>query len=122
MVGPSKRRNNWNVISMLHWVHFGKEHTLSPQIDRRAHVFRVYHVLEMARHVVVWLMILKNLAFWIRDPNPRSGTWRRKLDDLKRKGIGGVAEAVYATTLLKRVSLWENKFWFQDNTYAGCAT
>lgn len=76
----------------------------------------------MARHVVVWLMILKNLAFWIRDPNPRSGTWRRKLDDLKRKGIGGVADAVYATTLLKHVSMWDNKVWFQDTTYAGCAT
>ena len=49
-------------------------------------------------------MTLKNLAFCTNDPKPRSGTWKRRLDDLKRKGIGGVAEAVYATTLLHRVS------------------
>ena len=53
-------------------------------MDRRIQVLRVYHVLEIARHDVVWLMILKNLAFCMKDPNPRSGTCRRKLDDLKR--------------------------------------
>jgi hypothetical protein len=34
------------------------------------------------------------------EPKPRSGTWKRRFDDLNRKGIGGVLEAVYATTLL----------------------
>lgn len=64
----------------------------------------VCHVVETARHVAVWLMFLKNLEFCTKDPKPRSGTCRRKLEDLKRKGIGGVADAVYATTLLPYVS------------------
>lgn len=87
-------------------------------MDRRIHVLRVYHVVEMARHVVVWLMTLKNLAFCTNDPNPRSGTCRRKLDDLKRNGIGGVEDAVYATTLLQWMSDWTANT-SQVMTYAG---
>jgi hypothetical protein len=45
-------------------------------------------------------MTLKNLTFCTKVPKPRSGTWKRMLDDLKRYGRGGVVEAVYATTLL----------------------
>jgi hypothetical protein len=50
-------------------------------------------------------MTLKNLTFCTKVPKPRSGTWKRMLDDLKRYGRGGVVEAVYATTLLRGVSI-----------------
>lgn len=39
--------------------------------------------------------------FCTSEPKPRSGTWNRTFDDLKRKGTGGALEAVYATTLLR---------------------
>lgn len=74
--------------------------TLSPQMDRRNHVLSVWYTLAKVLHVAVSLMTLKNLTFCAREPKPRSGTWKRRLDDLKRNGSGGVADAVYATTLL----------------------
>lgn len=80
--------------------------TLSPHIDLRSHVFTVWYIVASVLHVAVWLMTLKNLTFWTKDPKPRSGTWNRRLEDLKRKGRGGVEEVVYATTLLLRVSFW----------------
>lgn len=57
-------------------------------------------MVASARHVAVLLIVRKNCVFWTSDPKPRSGTWNRTLEDLKRKGTGGVLEAVYATTLL----------------------
>jgi hypothetical protein len=42
------------------------------------------------------------------------------LEDLNRNGMGGVVEAVYATTLLYAVSLWTCSL--GQATYAGCAT
>lgn len=74
--------------------------TLSPHTVLRNHVLRVWNVVARARHVAVLLMVRKNLVFCTMEPKPRSGTWKRMLEDLKRKGIGGVLEAVYATTLL----------------------
>lgn len=64
--------------------------TLSPQTVLRIHVLRVWYVVARARHVAVLLMTRKNLVFWTMEPKPRSGTWNRTLDDLKRKGTGGV--------------------------------
>jgi len=74
--------------------------TLSPHTVLRSHVLRVWKAVASVRHDAVWLMVLKNLLLSINEPRPRLGTWKRMLDDLKRKGIGGVLEAVYATTLL----------------------
>lgn len=61
-------------------------------------------MVASVRHVAVLLMVRKNWVFWTMEPKPRSGIWNRTLDDLKRKGTGGVLEAVYATTLLYRNS------------------
>lgn len=74
--------------------------TLSPHIDRLSQVLAVWNKVASVFHVAVSLMTLKKLMFCSSDPKPRSGTWKRRLEDLKRKGSGGITEAVYATTLL----------------------
>lgn len=61
-------------------------HTLSPHTVLRIHVFNVWNVVARVRQVEVSLMTLKNLTLCNSVPKPRSGTWKRRLDDLKRKG------------------------------------
>lgn len=76
--------------------------TLSPKTVLRIKVFRVWYVVASVRHAAVLLISLKKRTRCTKVPKPRSGTWKRMLDDLKRNGSGGVEEAVYATTLLWR--------------------
>jgi hypothetical protein len=56
------------------------------------------------RHAALSPAFLMNSILCIKVPKPKSGIWKRMLEDLNRKGIGGVVEAVYATTLLQAVS------------------
>ena len=78
-------------------------------------------MVTSARHVPVLLMVRKRLVFWTIEPKPRSGTWKRRFDDLNRKGIGGVLEAVYATTLLQCCQCKVLSI-SVVSTYLGCAT
>lgn len=99
MVGPSKRRNSWrsqiNIRDIQEMLL-----TLSPHIDRRSQVLTVWNAVASVFHAALLLTVLKNSTFCSSDPNPRSGTWKRRFEDLNRNGRAGVAEAVYATTLL----------------------
>jgi hypothetical protein len=74
--------------------------TLSPQIDRLSQVLTVWNAVANVFHATLSPTVLKNSTFCSSDPNPRSGTWKRRFEDLNRNGRAGVAEAVYATTLL----------------------
>jgi hypothetical protein len=74
--------------------------TLSPHIDRLSQVLTVCNAVARVLHAALSATVLKKSTLSSSDPNPRSGTWKRRFEDLNRNGRAGVEEAVYATTLL----------------------
>jgi hypothetical protein len=58
--------------------------TLSPKTVLRIQVFNVWYVVDSARHAPVLLISRKNLTLCTNVPKPRSGIWKRMLDDLNR--------------------------------------
>lgn len=79
--------------------------TRSPQIERRSHVLNVCKVAPIDFHAGLAVRSRMNLTLCSNDPKPRSGTWNRRFEDLKRKGRGGDGDSVYATTLLAPLAL-----------------